>query len=142
MFFFFSSRRRHTRCALVTGVQTCALPISSTACRRDRSGIVEAPFLSLEIGSLAGSGPARFRANRRRITMKLASLKHGRDGKLMDVSDDLAWYADAGHIAPTLKAALDDSARTEPALRNPATAPGNATTAPANTPTRRGRKKE
>src|SRR3546814_7404167 len=27
-FVFFSSRRRHTRCALVTGVQTCALPIS------------------------------------------------------------------------------------------------------------------
>src|SRR3546814_1374108 len=40
-FVFFSSRRRHTRCALVTGVQTCALPISqprSTAairCRND-----------------------------------------------------------------------------------------------------------
>src|SRR3546814_7923457 len=28
VWFFFSSRRRHTRCALVTGVQTCALPIS------------------------------------------------------------------------------------------------------------------
>src|SRR3546814_18259502 len=28
MLFFFSRRRRHTRCALVTGVQTCALPIS------------------------------------------------------------------------------------------------------------------
>src|SRR3546814_6315420 len=28
---FFSSRRRHTSCALVTGVQTCALPISSPA---------------------------------------------------------------------------------------------------------------
>src|SRR3546814_5950289 len=27
LYFFFSSRRRHTRCALVTGVQTCALPI-------------------------------------------------------------------------------------------------------------------
>src|SRR3546814_10865987 len=27
-FVFFASRRRHTRCALVTGVQTCALPIS------------------------------------------------------------------------------------------------------------------
>src|SRR3546814_7311838 len=27
IFFFFSSRRRHTICALVTGVQTCALPI-------------------------------------------------------------------------------------------------------------------
>src|SRR3546814_15151777 len=30
--FFFSSRRRHTRCALVTGVQTCALPISAVPC--------------------------------------------------------------------------------------------------------------
>src|SRR3546814_5021575 len=29
--FFFSSRRRHTRCALVTGVQTCALPIFFTS---------------------------------------------------------------------------------------------------------------
>src|SRR3546814_4202416 len=29
-YFFFSSRRRHTRCALVTGVQTCALPIFHT----------------------------------------------------------------------------------------------------------------
>src|SRR3546814_4689705 len=28
VFFFFSGRRRHTICALVTGVQTCALPIS------------------------------------------------------------------------------------------------------------------
>src|SRR3546814_6926023 len=31
--FFFSSRRRHTRCALVTGVQTCALPIYSSVHR-------------------------------------------------------------------------------------------------------------
>src|SRR3546814_2887455 len=30
-FFFYSSRRRHTSCALVTGVQTCALPISRAA---------------------------------------------------------------------------------------------------------------
>src|SRR3546814_7340097 len=34
MFFFFSSRRRHTRCALVTGVQTCALPISDLVPRQ------------------------------------------------------------------------------------------------------------
>src|SRR3546814_2307068 len=32
--FFFSSRRRHTSCALVTGVQTCALPISAVPCDR------------------------------------------------------------------------------------------------------------
>src|SRR3546814_4282958 len=42
MFFFFSSRRRHTRCALVTGVQTCALPIwhgtsHATSARPDRA---------------------------------------------------------------------------------------------------------
>src|SRR3546814_7471120 len=30
LFFFVSSRRRHTRCALVTGVQTCALPICTS----------------------------------------------------------------------------------------------------------------
>src|SRR3546814_2543580 len=33
LYFFFSSRRRHTRCALVTGVQTCALPICRTPSR-------------------------------------------------------------------------------------------------------------
>src|SRR3546814_6216563 len=32
--FFCASRRRHTRCALVTGVQTCALPILSSIARR------------------------------------------------------------------------------------------------------------
>src|SRR3546814_19629451 len=36
--FFFSSRRRHTRCALVTGVQTCALPISIRPGRPDVLG--------------------------------------------------------------------------------------------------------
>jgi fumarylacetoacetate (FAA) hydrolase len=50
--------------------------------------------------------------------MKLASLKHGRDGRLVVVSDDLAWCADAGHIAPTLQSALDDWEHAEPALRN------------------------
>src|SRR3546814_6309828 len=36
--FFFSSRRRHTRCALVTGVQTCALPISLLGRELEREG--------------------------------------------------------------------------------------------------------
>lgn len=53
--------------------------------------------------------------------MKLASLKSGRDGKLVVVSSDLAWYADAGHIAPTLQAALDDWDAIAPALANLAT---------------------
>jgi len=58
--------------------------------------------------------------------MKLASLKdadpaRGRDGRLVVVSNDLAWYADATHIAPTLQAALDDWDRLAPALENLAT---------------------
>jgi fumarylacetoacetate (FAA) hydrolase len=53
--------------------------------------------------------------------MKLASLKGGRDGRLVVVSNDLAWFADAGHIVPTLQGALDDWERYEPLLRNLAT---------------------
>jgi len=49
--------------------------------------------------------------------MKLASLKHGRDGRLVVVSQDLAWFTDAFLIAPTLQAALDDWDRCEPLLR-------------------------
>ncbi|HYI49289.1 MAG TPA: fumarylacetoacetate hydrolase family protein [Allosphingosinicella sp.] len=48
--------------------------------------------------------------------MKLGSLKQGRDGRLVVVSRDLAWCADAGHLAPTLQAALDDWERTAPQL--------------------------
>src|SRR3546814_2115325 len=46
--FFFSSRRRHTRCALVTGVQTCALPIciAGRIARDDRPGHRPSPVPS------------------------------------------------------------------------------------------------
>src|SRR3546814_5130347 len=53
--FFFSSRRRHTRCALVTGVQTCALPICDRP-RRPRAGCSAPP------GSPRGRGPDDGRA--------------------------------------------------------------------------------
>jgi len=59
--------------------------------------------------------------------MKLASLKHGRDGKLVVVSDDLAWCADATTIAPTLQAALDNWDQVEGDLRNLATDLGHET---------------
>ncbi|HEV2866743.1 MAG TPA: fumarylacetoacetate hydrolase family protein [Allosphingosinicella sp.] len=49
--------------------------------------------------------------------MKLASLKSGRDGRLVVVSRDLAWCADATHIVPTLQAALDDWPAVEPQLQ-------------------------
>src|SRR3546814_6010099 len=51
MFFFFSSRRRHTRCALVTGVQTCALPIFIDGC------CLDAPIEEAAVGRLADPPP-------------------------------------------------------------------------------------
>jgi fumarylacetoacetate (FAA) hydrolase len=49
--------------------------------------------------------------------MKLASLKHGRDGRLVVVSRDLTRCADASAVSQTLIAALDDWAAAEPRLR-------------------------
>src|SRR3546814_5124249 len=53
-YFFFSSRRRHTRCALVTGVQTCALPIFKGAdgYSIDAQGVA----VNLKTRSLSGDG--------------------------------------------------------------------------------------
>jgi fumarylacetoacetate (FAA) hydrolase len=48
--------------------------------------------------------------------MKLASLKHGRDGMLVVVSRDLALYVAVPHIAPTLQRALDDWHHSAPRL--------------------------
>src|SRR3546814_6106868 len=53
---FFSSRRRHTRCALVTGVQTCALPISTTATSIRCS--------SVQLSDVSITGQARDRTRR------------------------------------------------------------------------------
>src|SRR3546814_2767502 len=63
--FFFSSRRRHTRCALVTGVQTCALPIypgqpaaSGKHLRHPREGDRGRARRAAPLDA-AGDGPAR-----------------------------------------------------------------------------------
>src|SRR3546814_1518960 len=54
--FVFSSRRRHTRCALVTGVQTCALPISRGLLRGDARGVGrKLDFLSQEFNREANT---------------------------------------------------------------------------------------
>src|SRR3546814_11662683 len=52
MHFVLSSRRRHTRCALVTGVQTCALPISGTpaeAAPVDAAAIAEVRTVEVDV---------------------------------------------------------------------------------------------
>src|SRR3546814_12722768 len=54
--FFFSSRRRHTRCALVTGVQTCALPICQNQLTRPGAR-AEGPTLLAECTLVSTEGP-------------------------------------------------------------------------------------
>src|SRR3546814_11436579 len=84
--FFFSRRRRHTRCALVTGVQTCALPIS------DRPHDVDA------------------RADRAVVVRRPADEREGRDGAEADDAataiDDLV-RRDAAEPDPVLDPLLD-----------------------------------
>src|SRR3546814_10310150 len=78
--FFFSSRRRHTRCALVTGVQTCALPISRVSAHLKRWGIeaddsAGRPLSELPAGTLLVA-LAEAAAERFAPVALLALLKH------------------------------------------------------------------
>src|SRR3546814_6592831 len=83
--FFFSSRRRHTRCALVTGVQTCALPI----CRHRDPG--------------RGDPPVACRAGRPAVRQRCVAPRPGAAGRRhhhreggMSRFDDLLTDARAG----------------------------------------------
>src|SRR3546814_946396 len=77
IFFFFSSRRRHTRCALVTGVQTCALPISP------------AVFIShgLSVPMLSVDHSAKLAGFADELLAKLAGL--AREGRKLLFVDDI-----------------------------------------------------
>src|SRR3546814_12387012 len=76
MVLFFSSRRRHTRCALVTGVQTCARPISrSRSHRRGDVTVTEACFavgcnslgsFSSRFTEIVGETPSAYRRSEER----------------------------------------------------------------------------
>src|SRR3546814_8190318 len=88
--FFFSSRRRHTRCALVTGVQTCALPIFNSGERRNISAVTRsysASFAHLwtaaekdPSGSLTTTGEPRAatRSEERRVGKECVSTCRSR----------------------------------------------------------------
>src|SRR3546814_6092987 len=79
MSYYFSSRRRHTRCALETGVQTCALPISG----RDRSilnGLLEEVA---EAGVLVSAHPNAIRKmGTKEVLYRTRSMSWGCDTRL------------------------------------------------------------
>src|SRR3546814_6038568 len=97
--FFFSGRRRHTRCALVTGVQTCALPIwkpsalfpsllpgawpKACLARRERMWPSPSPGLrseehTSELQSLMRSSYAVFCLKKKKTTKQKKTMKDGR----------------------------------------------------------------
>src|SRR3546814_11328486 len=117
--FFFSSRRRHTSCALVTGVQTCALPIlSSIAARLGAPGeyidyaAAKGAIDSMTVGlarEVAGEG-IRVNAVRPgvidteihasggepdRIERVKASVPMGRGGPAEEIAEAILWIASA-----------------------------------------------
>src|SRR3546814_5435786 len=73
--FFFSSRRRHTRCALVTGVQTCALPISIATTSKRAVEAMDYPVL------LGKSCAAPYGAKHAKASRRLTSPPAGEIGR-------------------------------------------------------------
>src|SRR3546814_2456823 len=99
--FCFSSRRRHTRCALVTGVQTCALPISRLLVQLRSAMKIEKMTLrftsaALALAALSACGPV----NRSFDTVKMPIVASNQ------LSHDVA--ANVSGIDPAGARALDD----------------------------------
>src|SRR3546814_16814513 len=88
--FFFSSRRRHTRCALVTGVQTCALPIY----RRNRDAATAARRRDGSLAPCARVGDRCAQAGEERV--RSISVKRDVQGDMRRDWDDHIWWSADG----------------------------------------------
>src|SRR3546814_5049200 len=91
MFFFFSSRRRHTRCALVTGVQTCALPISPSALTRSIRPSFTKTVFTLMLVSFVNSSNKGCISFGSRVVYRLTSAANA----VVDTVDSMAAPASA-----------------------------------------------
>src|SRR3546814_11474685 len=110
--FFFSSRRRHTRCALVTGVQTCALPIFGRPCHYWGSLEYRMPIRAREVTPLACHAPTHWRrlrtaafAAERDVPMPSRPLESDHLQMLEALEKQVLWLSSwmihhANHIRP------------------------------------------
>src|SRR3546814_17384913 len=98
--FFFSSRRRHTRCALVTGVQTCALPISmGPLYRRNRDAATAARRRDGSLAPCARVGDRCAPAGEERV--RSISVKRAVQGAIRRDWDDHIWWSADGVRLPS-----------------------------------------
>src|SRR3546814_2341981 len=105
--FFFSSRRRHTRCALVTGVQTCALPISIEAARAGDAGRGFA-VVAQEVKSLAAQTAAATDDIASKISAIQAATRQTLDASV-SISSTIA---NVVHSAGRIREAMETQAQT------------------------------
>src|SRR3546814_11700848 len=120
--FFFSTRRRHTRCALVTGVQTCALPIlPPLAHRRCEAGAGRRECARRELSR----GPAD-KGDRRRESDRVAGWEVHSSRKI-----DIFYWLVAGLLLDAAALSLWQPARpAPPAPQPPAAVPARGKSAP------------
>src|SRR3546814_17234064 len=112
LIYFFSSRRRHTRCTLVTGVQTCALPIfdDRTLDQADDFGIV----IILEFKAPAPVGVAQQReviALRPRRDVRVEQVRESIGSAVASLAADLDRLRDLALAIPVAVAVLRTEAR-------------------------------
>src|SRR3546814_36762 len=94
-FFFFSSRSRHTSCALVTGVQTCALPISLENVDADLAGAVKYDDEDKSTLTLAGDGGTTI-ANVAPGMLSTTSTEAVNGAQLFGMGDSMAQFLGGG----------------------------------------------
>src|SRR3546814_6890408 len=102
--FFFSSRRRHTRCALVTGVQTCALPISGPEEATDPPTVSEAVDALAHMTRLSAMGDLAALLDRLDAAGRFALLKLATGAMRIGISSRLAKAA----FAQAFSVSIDD----------------------------------
>src|SRR3546814_6800115 len=101
---FLSSRRRHTRCALVTGVQTCALPICGNASKIGRRrGQID----------LSRLGQTRFIGFNTPERCFPAILKLGSDQAVIRVAGSIATFSERCLVSGLLQVQLHHAVRSE-----------------------------
>src|SRR3546814_6908383 len=100
--FFFSSRRRHTRCALVTGVQTCALPIYTASTPNSWAQMAYDEKLGLIYVPTGNATPDHYGRQRRPIDDEISSalmaldIETGRRRWIFQTTHHDLWDYDLG----------------------------------------------
>src|SRR3546814_8218455 len=116
-FFFFASRRRHTSCALVTGVQTCALPISGLLSGGDATERRQRALVGAGVGGLAGGAIGAYQDRqeaelRRQMQGTGVDVVRQGDNITLNMPGGVTFAFDKAEVQPQFYPVLDNVAGT------------------------------